>query len=65
MMLKGRKQDEPISGILEKAPAVHQAFGGFFGFLLMAMAILATKRRWPLILAITTISGTAKLAGWI
>ena len=60
-----KKPEEPISGILKEAPTVQRAFGGFFGFVLMAMAILATKKRWPWVIGITGISAAARLAGLI
>lgn len=60
-----KRPEESISDILSKAPTVQKTYPGIQGFVLMVLAILASKRRWPWVLVATLSGGTAKYIGWI
>jgi hypothetical protein len=64
---KNLQNDEQISGILREAPKVHDAFGGFGGFVLMlwALWVARARGRWSIRFAVAGVSlwGGARLTG--
>ena len=66
MHMASKSDDEPIKGILEESAKVRKAFGAFGGWLLIAWAVFAARRRGTrlrlMVTAVLALAG-AGLAG--
>lgn len=49
------KTEEPISGILDKAPKVVNSFGGAGGFIVMLWALWVARRRGRWLLTLSAV----------